>query len=67
MNFSAKNLIRILESKGFVLLETKGSHHIYFNVASNKLTIVPMHGNKDIPKGTFFSILKQAGIDKSEI
>ena len=67
MNFSAKNLVRILEAKGFVLLRTKGSHHIYFNASSNKLTIVPMHGNKDIPKGTFFAILKQAGIDKNEI
>jgi predicted RNA binding protein YcfA (HicA-like mRNA interferase family) len=28
--------------------------------------VVPMH-NRDIPKGTFFSILKQAGINKSEL
>ena len=31
-----------------------------------KRVIVPMH-NKDLPKGTFFSILKQAGIDKGEL
>ena len=25
-----------------------------------------MHGNKDLPKGTFYAILKQAGIDKEQ-
>jgi predicted RNA binding protein YcfA (HicA-like mRNA interferase family) len=29
--------------------------------------VVPVHGNKDIPKGTFLAILKQAGIDKNNI
>ncbi|MFN4285220.1 MAG: type II toxin-antitoxin system HicA family toxin [Lacibacter sp.] len=27
----------------------------------------PVHGNKDIPKGTFYAILKQAGISKDEL
>jgi predicted RNA binding protein YcfA (HicA-like mRNA interferase family) len=45
----------------------KGSHHLYYSPVTGKTIIVPMHGNKDLPKGTFFTILKQAGIDKSEI
>ncbi|WP_394341689.1 type II toxin-antitoxin system HicA family toxin [Solitalea longa] len=28
--------------------------------------MVPMH-NRDLPKGTFYSILKQAGISKEEL
>jgi predicted RNA binding protein YcfA (HicA-like mRNA interferase family) len=28
---------------------------------------VPVHGNKDVKKGTFLAILKQAGIDKNEL
>ncbi len=28
---------------------------------------VPIHGNKDLAKGTFFSILKQAGVAKNEV
>ncbi|MCF8460308.1 MAG: type II toxin-antitoxin system HicA family toxin [Flavobacteriales bacterium] len=29
--------------------------------------IVPMHGSKDMPKGTFYGILKQVGIDKTDL
>jgi predicted RNA binding protein YcfA (HicA-like mRNA interferase family) len=28
---------------------------------------VPVHGGKDMKKGTFLAILKQAGIDKNDI
>lgn len=67
MNFSAKNLILILEQKGFFFKRANGSHHLYYNPKTNKTIIVPVHGNKDLAKGTFFAILKQAGIDKTEI
>ena len=40
---------------------------VYYNAATNKTLVVPIHGNKDLPKGTFFAILKQAGIDKNEL
>ncbi|MFA4851137.1 MAG: type II toxin-antitoxin system HicA family toxin [Bacteroidales bacterium] len=66
MNFSAKNLIRVLLINGFVFKRSKGSHHLYYNSKTNKTVIVPMHGSKDMPKGTFLVILKQAGIDKSQ-
>ncbi|MEY2829109.1 MAG: hypothetical protein RIQ33_967 [Bacteroidota bacterium] len=64
MNFSAKNLIKILEQNGFVFKRSSGSHHIYYNSISQKTIVVPIHGNKDLKKGTFFAIIKQAGIEK---
>ena len=67
MNLSAKYIIQILEKNGFVLKRKKGSHCIFWNPLTNKTTVVPLHGNKDLPKGTFFGILKQAGIDKNSI
>jgi predicted RNA binding protein YcfA (HicA-like mRNA interferase family) len=67
MNFSAKNLIRILEMKGFYYKRTNGSHKLFYNQESDKTIIVPIHGNKDLSKGLFYSLLKQAGIEKSEI
>jgi predicted RNA binding protein YcfA (HicA-like mRNA interferase family) len=51
---------------GFVFKRGKGSHQLFYNKTTNKTIIVPIHG-KDMPKGTFLAILKQAGIDKSEI
>jgi predicted RNA binding protein YcfA (HicA-like mRNA interferase family) len=46
---------------------SNGSHHLYHHPILNKTIIVPVHGNKDLPKGTFYSILRQAGIEKSGI
>lgn len=67
MNLSPKHLIKVLEQKGFYFKRSKGSHHIYYNAVTNKTVAVPIHGNKDMPKGTFFGVLKQAGIDKNEV
>lgn len=62
MNLSPKYLIKLLEQNDFLFKRSKGSHQIYFNPITNKTIIVPVHGGKDIKKGTFLSILKQAGI-----
>jgi predicted RNA binding protein YcfA (HicA-like mRNA interferase family) len=67
MNLSPKYLIRILEQHGFIFKRSKGSHQLFFNSISNKTVIVPIHGGKDLKKGTFLAILKQAGISKNEI
>lgn len=67
MDYSPKKLINLLEQKGFILKRVTGSHHIYFHSEQRKTVVVPVHGNKDIPKGTFMSILRQAGISKDEI
>ncbi len=61
-----KELIRLLIERGFVFDRQKGSHAIYKLPDGTKRVVVPMH-NRDLPKGTFHSILKQAGIHKEEI
>jgi predicted RNA binding protein YcfA (HicA-like mRNA interferase family) len=66
MNQSPQHLIKLLDTHGFLLKRSKGSHHIFYNSISNITVIVPVH-NKDIKKGTFLAILKQAGIDKNEV
>jgi predicted RNA binding protein YcfA (HicA-like mRNA interferase family) len=67
MDYSPRKLIHLPEQKGYSLKRVNGSHHIYFQKESKKTVVVPVHGNKDIPKGTFMSIIKQAGISKDEI
>jgi len=59
-------IIKVLVKKGFKLVRVKGSHHIYRNFETRRMTIVPYH-KKDLPKGTFMEILKQAGIKKDEL
>jgi predicted RNA binding protein YcfA (HicA-like mRNA interferase family) len=63
MNQSPKYLIKLLEENGFLFKRSNGSHQIYFNSITKKTVIVPVHGSKDIKKGTFLAILKQTGID----
>ena len=64
MNLSAKYLIKLLEEHGYCYKRASGSHQVYYNPETNVTIIVPVHGGRDLKKGTFFAILKQAGIDK---
>jgi predicted RNA binding protein YcfA (HicA-like mRNA interferase family) len=52
---------------GFIFRRAKGSHQVFYNQSTNITVIVPVHGSKDIKKVTFLAILKQAGIDKTEL
>jgi predicted RNA binding protein YcfA (HicA-like mRNA interferase family) len=67
MNLSPKRLIQFLEDNGFAFKRSKGSHQLYHNPATNKTVIVPVHGGKDLKKGTFLAIIKQAGLDKNNL
>ncbi|MFA5971129.1 MAG: type II toxin-antitoxin system HicA family toxin [Lentimicrobiaceae bacterium] len=65
-SLTPKDIVKILQQKGFILDRSRGSHQIWLHPVSRKRTIVPMH-NKDLPIGTLYAILKQAGIDKDEL
>jgi predicted RNA binding protein YcfA (HicA-like mRNA interferase family) len=57
-----KYLLEVLKKKGFFLISQKGSHAKYRKKGSRTLNvIVPLHG-KEIPYGTFRSILRQANL-----
>lgn len=60
-------MIQILESQNFIIKRSKGSHIVFYNVETMKTVIVPFLGGKDLKKGTFLGILKQAGIDKNKL
>jgi len=65
-SLTPKELVKILKNKGFVLDRSRGSHQIWLHAESSKRVIIAMH-KKDLPKGTFHAILKQAGIEKSDL
>ena len=59
----ANFVIEILEKNGFMILRQKGSYIIYKK--ENISVIVPYHGsNKEIPIGTFLSIVRQSKLPK---
>jgi len=63
MNLSPKYLIQLLEENGYIFKRAKGSHQVYYNPINDKTIIVPYHNGKDLKKGNFMAILKQAGIE----
>jgi predicted RNA binding protein YcfA (HicA-like mRNA interferase family) len=59
----SRDVIRRLESEGWVLVRTKGSHHQYRHPTRPGLVTVP-HPKRDLPAGTLRSIARQAGWSK---
>lgn len=65
-SLTPQEVIKILEKKGFILERTKESHQIFRHPETRNMVVIPYH-KKDLPRGTFLEILKQAGISKEEI
>jgi predicted RNA binding protein YcfA (HicA-like mRNA interferase family) len=61
-----KEVIKLLEGDGWYLVRTKGSHRQFKH--PSKLGLVTVSGKLsiDVPPGTLNSILKQAGLKRSE-
>lgn len=56
-----REIIKLLESNGFVIVGSNGSHRKYKNEETGKICIVPYH-SKELKRGTEQNILKQAGL-----
>jgi predicted RNA binding protein YcfA (HicA-like mRNA interferase family) len=54
---TGKELVKLLKTKGWVLARIEGSHHIL--VRGTKTISVPVHGKKDLKKGTLEALRKQ--------
>lgn len=65
-SFTPQQVIKLIEKKGFILDRSKGSHRIFVHPETKRRVVVPFH-KKDLPRGTFMEILKQAGISKDEL
>jgi predicted RNA binding protein YcfA (HicA-like mRNA interferase family) len=59
----SKQVIKVLESFGFILVSQKGSHAKFRK--GSQTVIVPIH-NKEIPIGTFSSIVRQSNLQKDD-
>jgi predicted RNA binding protein YcfA (HicA-like mRNA interferase family) len=57
---SGKQLIRILQEKGWQVDRIEGSHHILMK--GMKTLSVPVHGSKDLGKGLLHALMKQGGL-----
>lgn len=63
---SGKKLVRILERAGFTF-QRQNSSHVLMEHADGRITTVPVHGGKDLPKGTLRGILRDIEITSDQL
>ena len=63
---TAKQIISILEKRGFKLVRQNGNHKIFRN-SDGKRTTVPFHDNKILHPKILSSSLKDAEIEPEEL
>ena len=56
---TGRDLLKLLKANGWELDRVRGAHHIL--VKGSATVSVPVHGSRDVPKGTLHAILKEAG------
>jgi predicted RNA binding protein YcfA (HicA-like mRNA interferase family) len=57
-----REIVRILEDNGWLLVRTRGSHHQFKHPTKLGLVTIPGNRNQELAPGTLNSILKQAGL-----
>jgi predicted RNA binding protein YcfA (HicA-like mRNA interferase family) len=63
---TAKELIRVLERKGWEHDRSRGSHHIYVHVATRRTLSIPV-ARRAMSIGTLARLLKDAEISREEL
>lgn len=59
-----RELIKLVEKDGWVLVVTKGSHRQFKHPSKPGRVTIVGHPGDDIATGTYLSILKQAGLKR---
>ncbi len=63
---SSDHINKVLVRKGFVFISQRGSHMKFQKIANKRLTVIVPANRKEIPWGTFRSILRQSKLDESD-
>ena len=66
-SLSGKELIKVLERHGWLLLRVQSSHHIYGKQGSNVRLSVPVHGNQALKMGLLRHLIKLADLTEDDL
>ncbi|OGI29361.1 MAG: hypothetical protein A2288_03505 [Candidatus Moranbacteria bacterium RIFOXYA12_FULL_44_15] len=61
-----KVIIKVLKEKGFFFISQKGSHGKFRKPGNPAITVIVKMGKKEVPRGTFQSILLQANLREDD-
>lgn len=59
--YTGKDLLKILQEFGFVIVRQKGSH-VFLAHTDGRTTLIPLHRGEDVGRGLLRSIIRQTGI-----
>jgi predicted RNA binding protein YcfA (HicA-like mRNA interferase family) len=60
-------LARAVEKRGWRLLRTSGSHHVYGKAGETARLSIPIHGNRPLKGGLQRHLMKIAGLADSDL
>ncbi|MFH1841050.1 MAG: type II toxin-antitoxin system HicA family toxin [Candidatus Shapirobacteria bacterium] len=63
---SSRHIIGVLQKNNFFFVSRKGSHSKYRKTGKPTLTVIVPAGKKEIPHGTFRSILRQSKLEEKK-
>ncbi len=63
---TSREIIRILERRGFALARSSGSHHIYKNAAGRRVTVA-VHSGKTLHPKTLRNIIRDMDMTADEL
>jgi len=64
--YSSAHIVRILQWNGFLYVSRRGSHVKFRKMGSPTLTVIVPANKREIPYGTFRSILRQSHLTESD-
>jgi predicted RNA binding protein YcfA (HicA-like mRNA interferase family) len=64
---TGREFARIIERRGWRLLRTSGSHHIYGKPDSHIRLSIPIHGTQTLKRGLLHHLMKLADLDESDL
>jgi predicted RNA binding protein YcfA (HicA-like mRNA interferase family) len=67
-DINSKQIIKIIEKLGFVLIRQSGtSHAVYRRASDGRRTTIPVHGKKSLKRRTIKAICKDLGISIEQL
>jgi len=64
--YSSAHIVKVLQKKGFIYISQRGSHVKFRKISKSTLTVIIPANRKEIPVGTFRSILRQSSLSKED-
>ncbi len=64
--YSSRQIIQVLQKRGFLYISQKSSHVKFQKISNLTLTVIVPANKKEIPFGTFKSILRQSRLTEND-